>query len=315
MPEDDSQRIYVWIDALSNYITGAGYLHDEALFNKYWPADVHIIGKDILRFHAIYWPAMLMSAEIPLPKSVFAHGFINLNDSKISKSIGNVVSPFDVANRFELPNPDPIRYYLLTVTHFGQDGNFTDDDFKLKVNADLANNLGNLLNRALNMTKKYFDGQVPHQAGQSSIEVIQSSDGTRQTFEPVAGEIDEIKKAYESLDFSKAAELIFYLVDKANRIIDRSEPWKLQKEGRTEDLEKVLYTVLDILRQCAILLTPMTPVISENIWSQLGYTQPLSTQTWADIQGTPLPGGQAVNLQGPVLPRLESEIVGAGKKK
>ncbi len=156
VPDDAEQVIYVWIDALSNYVTGIGYQKDEALFSKFWPADVHMIGKDILRFHAVYWPAMLISAGLELPRQIFAHGFININDAKISKSIGNVVSPFTLQERFDLPSPDPIRYYLMTVATFGQDGSFTEEDFKLKVNADLANNLGNLLNRTLNMTNKYF---------------------------------------------------------------------------------------------------------------------------------------------------------------
>ena len=169
VPDDEEQVIYVWIDALSNYITGIGYLQEteqqKHLFEKFWPANIHMVGKDILRFHAIYWPAMLMAASVAPPKQVFAHGFININDAKISKSVGNVVSPFTLRDRFDLPNSDPIRYYLMTVATMGQDGSFTEDDFKLRVNADLSNNLGNLLNRTLSMVGKYFDGVVPSIGG------------------------------------------------------------------------------------------------------------------------------------------------------
>ncbi|MBY0403284.1 MAG: class I tRNA ligase family protein, partial [Cyanobacteria bacterium] len=180
VPGDDSQRIYVWIDALSNYLTGCGYLQNAEQFSQLWPADVHMIGKDILRFHAIYWPAMLMAAKLPLPGCVFAHGFITFNDSKISKSTGNIVSPSALVERFELSNTDPIRYYLMTCSTFGQDGNFTEEEFKNKINADLANNLGNLLNRTLNMTLKYFEGQVPQS---------QLSEGSHQFLTQTAQEV------------------------------------------------------------------------------------------------------------------------------
>ncbi len=304
VPDDADQVIYVWIDALSNYITGIGYGKDEALFNQFWPADVHMIGKDILRFHAIYWPAMLMSAEIPLPRQIFAHGFININDAKISKSVGNVVSPFTLKERFELPNPDPIRYYLMTVATFGQDGSFTEEDFKLKVNADLANNLGNLLNRTLNMTNKYFEGQVPQ--SQHAKPGILHADG-----------VTEVHQAYAAFEFQKAADLILQLVDWANKQINDQEPWTLFKEGKLTELADLMYTVLETLRQVAILLSPITPTLSDEMWSQLGYQAKLSDlcPRWDDITHAHIPVGQRINLQGPILPRLDSELAGATKKK
>ncbi len=304
VPDDPDQRIYVWIDALSNYITGVGCWKDETLFNKFWPADYHVIGKDILRFHAIYWPAMLMAAGIELPKSIFVHGFINLNDAKISKSLGNVISPQGLGERFELPNPDPIRYYLMTVAKFGQDGNFTEEDFKLTVNADLANNLGNLLNRTLNMTNKYFNGQVPDSTRASLEEGLLLPDW-----------VGQIQADYEAFAFQQAAEKIFTWIDHANKYINIKEPWTLHKEGNVNELAQVIYTVLDTLRMAAIALSPITPTLSQEIWEQLGYTTPISSQTWADITERPLPSRQPIQLKGPILPRLESEIVGAGKKK
>lgn len=304
VPGDDEQVIYVWIDALSNYLTGIGYGEDEVTFNKYWPEAVHVIGKDILRFHAIYWPAMLLSAGIPLPQQIFAHGFINVNDSKISKSLGNVVSPFSLKERFDLPNPDPIRYYLMTVATFGQDGSFTEDDFKLKVNADLANNLGNLLNRTLNMTNKYFEGKVPE--SKFAKPGVLHEEG-----------VVDVKQAYESYDFQKAADLILSLVDWANKEINDKEPWTLAKEGKTQELSDLMYTVLETLRQVAIMLSPITPVMADEIWSQLGYQAALSdlSPRWDDISGSNIPPGQRVNLKGPILPRLDSELAGASKKK
>lgn len=304
VPDDADQVIYVWIDALSNYITGIGYGKDEALFNRFWPADVHMIGKDILRFHAIYWPAMLISADIPLPRQIFAHGFININEAKISKSVGNVVSPFTLKERFDLPNPDPIRYYLMTVATFGQDGSFTEEDFKLKVNADLANNLGNLLNRTLNMTNKYFEGQVP--PSQHAKPGILHADG-----------VAEVHQAYAAFEFQKAADLILQLVDWANKQINDQEPWTLFKEGKLTELADLMYTVLETLRQVAILLSPITPTLSDEIWSQLGYQAKLSDlcPRWDDITNAHIPVGQRVNLQGPILPRLDSELAGATKKK
>jgi methionyl-tRNA synthetase len=301
VPGDEDQRIYVWIDALSNYVTGVGYLQAPALFKKFWPADVHLIGKDILRFHAIYWPAMLMSAGIQLPKTVFAHGFITINEAKMGKSLGNIVSPSSIVERFELSNTDPIRYYLMTCTSFGQDGNYSEDDFKLRVNADLANNLGNLLNRTLNMTTKYFEGQVPQATLKAEFNKPE--------------DFRAIEKAYDGFAFQAAAEAIFQWVDQANKLINESEPWTLFKNGQLEELANVLYTVLETLRRVAVALSPITPVLSEEIWRQLGYTTPLSSVDWSAIEQASLPAGQAINLQGPILPRLESEIVGAGKKK
>lgn len=304
VPDDAEQVIYVWIDALSNYVTGMGYLRNEAMFAKFWPGVVHIIGKDILRFHAIYWPAMLMSAEIPLPAQIFAHGFININDSKISKSLGNVVSPFTLQERFDLPNPDPIRYYLMTVAAFGQDGSFTEEDFKLKVNADLANNLGNLLNRTLNMTNKYFEGRVPQ--SQYAKQGVLHTEGAA-----------EVREAYGQFEFQKAAELILQLVDWANKEINDKEPWTLFKEGKLTELADLMYTVLETLRQVAIMLSPITPALSDEIWSQLGYQASLSElmPQWEDIAQSHIPPGQQVQLKGPILPRLDSELAGANKKK
>jgi len=370
VPGNPEQTIYVWIDALSNYITGIDCFKDDAQFEKFWPADCHVIGKDILRFHALYWPAILLSAGLPAPKSIFAHGFINLNDNKISKSLGNVVSPKDLADRFHLMNPDPIRYYLMVCTSFGQDGNFTEQDFIDRVNSDLANNLGNLVNRTLNMTVKYFDGVVPTVSGISENNLYGTDDAY---FEALASaheqlpegakerdawkdgysfrnpnhsrqfltaslrndahylptpsfdnHYDDIAFKYNAFDFEFAAYTLFtQVVNPANLFINDIQPWNLHKEGNTEALAKVIYSILERIRQAAVMLYPITPTISQTIFEQLGYT--VSTidhelevngqrLSWESLW-TPLPYGQAINLQGPILPRLEDDLADAEAKK
>ncbi|MBK8189700.1 MAG: methionine--tRNA ligase [Vampirovibrionales bacterium] len=369
VPDDPDQTIYVWIDALSNYVTGLGLGQDAAQFERYWPADCHLVGKDILRFHALYWPAMLMSAGLAPPRSVFAHGFINLNDAKISKSLGNVVCADDLMTRFSLPNPDAIRYYLMTATTFGQDGNFTEDDFKRRVNANLANNLGNLLNRALNMTQKYFDGRVPTPPGLEAsalyVEDAAALDALRAEYdaleegsearaawktgyhfpqsgirflaapwranadylsgEAVARFADDIRYKYELFDFEFALFTLFErIIAPVNLFIDEKAPWTLAKNGETERLAAVLYSVLERLRQIALLLSPVCPSMAAQIWSQLGDDvdssglEPLLNgrpARWEALYDA-LEPGRPIRLTGPILPRLDDDLAGPdGKKK
>ena len=303
VPDDPEQVIYVWIDALSNYLTGIGWPnHNAEQYNTFWPPNVQVIGKDILRFHSIYWPAMLFAAGIPLPKTLLVHGFITVGDTKISKSIGNVIAPADLVERFELPNVDPIRYYMMASTHFGQDGSYTDEDFKLRINADLANNLGNLLNRTLNMTVKYADGKVP-QANNDRVILVETD------------ELNMIRDKYTAYQFSEAINGIRGIVDKANKLINDAEPWTLAKAGDTQGVANVLYSVLESLRQVAILLFPVTPALCQQLWEQLGYNTRLETADWRWLLGNPLPAGQQTQLGQPLLLRLDSDIVGAGAKK
>ncbi len=293
VPDDPDQVIYVWIDALTNYITGAGYLTDSKSFERYWPADLHLIGKDITKFHAIYWPAMLMSANLPLPKLVFGHGFITVEGQKISKSIGNVIDPNQLADTY---GADAVRFFLFAATPFDQDGDFSRKDFITRVNSELANNLGNLLNRTLTLVQRNCGGSVPQSEPENNLREESNE------VHVVAG------KFMEQLEFAKAIESIFALVDQANKYINDEKPWALFKEGRTKEGEKVLYTVLDVLRRVALHLYPFTPNLSAAIWHQLGFDSKLSElgQSQGSIWEL-IPPGQAIRNEGPIFMRIEEE--------
>jgi methionyl-tRNA synthetase len=309
VPGDASQTIYVWIDALSNYLTGVGQFNADGQFvSPWWPAACHVIGKDILRFHAIYWSCILMAADLPLPQHIFAHGFINLNDNKISKSLGNVVAPADVLAEFDLQAPDALRYYLMSMTAFGQDGNFTLDDFKTRVNADLANNLGNLLNRATSMTHKYFGGLVPAVEGPCPLSGFTPAETTAW--------LQGIDSAYNDFALQQAIELILSRVDAANKLINAKEPWTLFKNGELAELAIVMHAVLDTLRMVSVVISPVIPGLAAGIWQQLGYTTDLAQQQWsAKLPNDVLPAGQALPQPVPLFLRLDSAIAGADAKK
>lgn len=308
VPDDESQVIYVWIDALSNYLTGIGYLHNDALFNKFWPADVHMIGKDILKFHSIYWIAILMALDLPLPKTIFAHGWITIGESKMSKSLGNVISPVDIVNEFKLDNADAIRYFLMTTAPFGKDGSYTDDEFKNKVNADLANNLGNLLNRSLSMLVKYFDGNI-------STEIVSDNNELASLAEKTCKEVLE---AFNSYKLNEAAELVIGLVDATNKYVNEQAPWSLAKNTETmNQCCQVLYNVLETMRIVSIMLYPFIPNIAQDIWSQLSLEGNVSEQKWETLNWGGLKAGKITSQEQvkPVFLRLDSEIAGEGKKK
>ena len=347
VPDDDEQVIYVWIDALSNYLTGAGYLSDEEKFNKFWPADVHMIGKDILKFHAIYWPTILMAMDLPLPKTIFAHGWITVEDTKMSKSLGNVISPIDIMNEYNLPNSDAVRYFLMTTAIFGSDGNYSDEEFKAKVNADLANNLGNLLNRTLNMLVKYFDGEIIPgvitdltyvnnwhgtmiQYCQTTIANVCSNMGRysdkNPAFEdycyPKNNVTNVINIAHSNKDvynLTKAINAIFELVNLANKYVNDQTPWSLMRDPTEENKIKcaqVLYDVLEILRLTSMMLYPVIPSISQDIWKQLGLEGKVENQKWEALAWGGLKVGKIASKDtiSPVFLRLDSELAGDAKK-
>ncbi len=258
---DDKHVIYVWIDALSNYITGIGYNteNNSELYNKLWPADLHVIGKDIVRFHTIYWPIILMALGLPLPKQVLGHPWVLVGEDKMSKSKGNVVYADELAKRFSV---DAVRYYLLSEIPFAQDGTFTYESFITKFNADLANTLGNLVNRSIAMTNKYFGGKV------SKGEITEECDK-----ELLLAADEAIKAYYKNMDSyhnANACESIMNLAKRCNKYIDETTPWALAKdEANSERLSAVLYNLLECIRLLSIMLSPIMPESSESIMAQL----------------------------------------------
>ena len=260
---DEKHVTYVWIDALSNYITALGYDPDNAeqpeLFNKFWPADVHIIGKDILRFHTIYWPIILMALDIPLPKKVFGHPWFNLGADKMSKSKGNVIYADELA---DIVGVDGVRYYALAEMPYAADGVITYENVLKRYNGDLANNLGNLVNRTVAMTKKYFDGIVPAPGTAEGVDA-----------ELLAAVETAKKTSYDCMEnyhIADALDAIFTMLRRANKYIDETTPWTLAKnESKHARLGTVLYNLLETIRTAAVLLTPFIPTTAENIFGQL----------------------------------------------
>lgn len=301
VPGDPKHVIYVWVDALSNYITALGYGSDnDELFNKYWPADVHVVGKDIVRFHTIYWPIFLMALDLPLPKKIFAHGFIMMKDGKMSKSKGNVVYPEMLIERYGL---DAVRYFLLRELPFGQDGVFSPESFVERVNFDLANDLGNLLNRTVSMINKYFGGEIPAYAGQ-----VTEFDQTLEDF--ITTTVEKVEKNFEDMQFSIVLADIWALVARTNKYIDETAPWVLAKdEANKEKLASVMNHLAESLRQIAIMIEPFMPRTTPQIFAQLGIEEEVS-KVWDSLTkfDTLAQGTKVVEKGTPIFPRLEVEV-------
>ena len=298
VPNDPKHVIYVWIDALSNYITALGYgTDDQSKFEKYWPADVHLVGKEIVRFHTIYWPIMLMALDLPLPKKVFAHGWLLMKDGKMSKSKGNVVDPVTLIERYGL---DSLRYYLLREVPFGSDGVFTPEGFVERINFDLANDLGNLLNRTVAMINKYFDGVIPVYKGSSNEFEKQLLAMNEET-------VVKYEEAMEKMKFSVALSSIWQLVSRTNKFIDETQPWVLAKEEKQEELASVMVHLAETLRRIAILLQPFLTQTPVKILEQLNI-QADELKSWEGLeQFGAIPEGTKVQKGEPIFPRLELE--------
>ncbi|MFB2980431.1 methionine--tRNA ligase [Microseira sp. BLCC-F43] len=313
VPVDPNHILYVWFDALLGYVTALLDPEDEPTLenalSKWWPINLHLIGKDILRFHALYWPAMLMSAGLPLPGRVFVHGFLTKDGRKMSKSLGNTIDPVALVNRY---GADAVRYYFIKEIEFGRDGDFNETRFVDILNADLADNLGNLLNRTLSMTHKYCGGKVPNLSGDD----IPAENGLK-AMGITLGE--QVAQAYEALAFSDATAAILALLRAGNKYIDEQAPWTLYKQKQQAAVEQVLYSVLESVRLAAYLLSPIVPNIANDIYQQLSFDINLDDKTQIAVAASfathakwgILTGGQTLNKPRPVFGRLELAPTGA----
>ena len=271
--KDPKHVIYVWLDALVNYITALGYgSEDESLFNKFWPADLHVVGKDIIRFHGIYWPIFLMALDLPLPKKIYAHGWFMMKDGKMSKSVGNVIYPELLINRYGI---DATKYYLLKTLINGQDGIFTPEDFIERFNFDLCNDLGNLLNRTIGMINKYFGGDIPKYKGHINEVDKELEDYTLE-------EIKVIEEHFDNYRISQGITEIWKIISRTNKYIDETSPWVLAKsEEDKEKLESTMYHLVENLRKIAILIKPFMEETSNRIFNQLNIKEEL--KVWDTI--------------------------------
>jgi len=309
VPFDPRHVVYVWFDALLNYVTAAGYLQDDERFKKYWPADVHLVGKEIVRFHSIIWPCMLMAAGLPLPKKIYGHGWLVVGGEKMSKSKGNVIDPLALIDEF---GADSIRYFLLREINLGSDGNFSRDALIDRVNADLANDLGNLMYRTVSMIEKYHGGVLEnHPSAEEAV------DKEMQTL--VASTVLDYTAQMDEMRINDALKTVWNLIGRANKYIDETSPWKLAKEAEQEErLHVVMYTLAETLRHVAIMIAPFIPQTSPKIFAQLGLPSKdlhlLDECGWGRI-----PDGTKVVKGDPLFPRIEvtedgQTIFGSTKK-
>jgi methionyl-tRNA synthetase len=319
VPGDDSQVIYVWLDALNNYITALGYDGaDDTLFKKYWPADLQVVGKDIMKFHCIIWPATLLALGLDLPKGIFGHGFLTIGGAKISKSVGNVINPQDLIDKYQA---DGLRYFIIREVNYGSDGDFSaefkeDKSFdrceimENRVNADLANSLGNSLNRIVSsILAKNCDGIVPERNTEAEKDFPEFVETIKV----------KVAEAMDKYALQESVIIIWDLVNKLNKYIDTEAPWNLAKQAKEDNaaapyFHGVLYTCLETLRIISLLASPFIPVISGKIWKQLGISDKLEDQDWTKVKWGLLAPGTVTNKSELIYPRVDSKLADKTKK-
>jgi methionyl-tRNA synthetase len=306
-PWDPKHVIYVWIDALLNYITAIGYGADDARFNKVWPADIHLMAKDILWFHSVIWPAMLMALDLPLPRKIFAHGYLLVGGEKMSKTRLTSISPHDLIETF---GSDAHRYYFMREVSFGQDGSFSWEGMVDRYNADLANDLGNLVSRVLNMVTRYLDGVVP--APPDDSELTSSEEALVSSH---ANALSHMEHAIDKVAPHLACRAAWSFVRKANTYVEEVTPWALAKEASSRRrLEVVLYELLEALRLIALLTSPITPKAAQKLWQRLGCEGQVADQTFADqSRWGVLPQGTSVTIGEALFPRIDDDAKEAAR--